>query len=63
MKKGTQLFASLLALLVSFPIWFWLLYQVLVRVQASELMWFLFWVYVPVQMVAGLIVRLTADEK
>jgi hypothetical protein len=63
MKKGFELFAALLVLFVSFPIWFWLLYQVLVRVQASELMWFLFWVYVPVQIVCAAIVRMTADKK
>ena len=63
MKKGFQLFAVLLGMFVSFPIWFYLLYQVLVRVQASELMWFLFWVYVPVQVVAAAIVRLADDKK
>lgn len=39
--------AGLLGVLVTLPIWFWLLYQVLARVNASELMWFLYWVYVP----------------
>lgn len=63
MKKGFQLFAVLLAMFVGFPIWFYLMYQVLVRVQASELMWFLFWVYVPVQLVTAAIVRLADDKK
>lgn len=39
--------AGLVALMITLPIWFYLLYQVLVRVNASELMFFLFWVYVP----------------
>ena len=32
---------------VSLPIWFYLTYHVLLRVDATELMWFLFWIYVP----------------
>lgn len=40
--------AGMLALLVTLPIWYYLLYQILVRVDASELMFFLYWVYLPV---------------
>ena len=29
------------------PIWYYLFYQILIRVEATELMMFLFWVYVP----------------
>lgn len=36
-----------LGFLITLPIWYYLLYQILVRVDASELMFFLFWVYVP----------------
>jgi hypothetical protein len=39
--------SSLLALFVTLPIWYYLLYQILVRVNASELMFFLFWIYLP----------------
>lgn len=55
--KGLKILPGLLHLIVTFPIWYYLLYQVLVRVQASELMWFLFWVYMPVHLVAGAISR------
>lgn len=62
MKKGFQAIATVLTLLVVVPIWYYILYQVLVRVQASELMWFLFWVYVPANFLAALILKLTAKE-
>ena len=42
-----------------------LIYQILVRVNASELMWFLFWVYVPVSLFATALMKIKeeiADE-
>lgn len=30
------------------PIWFYLLFKILEGINASELTWFLFWVYVPI---------------
>lgn len=39
---------ALLAVFVGLPIWLYLLHEVLERVHASELMWFLYWVYIPV---------------
>lgn len=38
---------GLIAIFITMPIWYYLLYQILVRVNASELMMFLFWIYVP----------------
>lgn len=54
---------ALLATLVSMPIWFYLLYQILVRVDASELMMFLFWVYVPVSIFVGMLANLIGGKK
>lgn len=48
---------TLIGLLVITPIWYYLVYQILDRVNASELMWFLFWVYVP----AGFFVKFATD--
>ena len=36
------------------PIWYYLLYQILVTINASELLMFLFWIYVPVGVVLGI---------
>lgn len=40
-------------LFITSPIFFYLCYQVLVRVNASELMWFLFWCYIPINIFAA----------
>lgn len=60
--KEAQIIAGLCALFVTIPVWFWLLYQILVRVQATELMWFLFWAYIPVQVFVTVVTRI-ADAK
>ena len=41
---------GILQVFIVAPIWYYLLYKVLVGVNATELMWFLFWVYVPLGM-------------
>lgn len=52
-----KVFAGLLTIFISIPIWYYLFYKILQSVGASELMWFLFWIYVPVTMVASLIAK------
>ena len=54
---------TLLATLVSLPIWYYLLYQILIRVDASELMMFLFWVYMPVTIFVGMLANLIGQKK
>lgn len=49
--KKLKVIRGLLAVFIGLPIWFYLVYQILERVNASELMWFLFWVYMPVNIV------------
>lgn len=39
---------AVVTVIVVAPIWYYLLYQILVRVNATELMMFLFWAYVPI---------------
>lgn len=53
----SRVVGSTVALCVTLPIWFYLIYAILVRVNASDLMWFLFWVYMP----TSILVRGLAD--
>ena len=53
-----KLVSALLGLFVSAPIWYYLLYSILVRVNASELMWFLYWVYVPIGIFIAVLTRI-----
>jgi hypothetical protein len=60
--KAAKAIAGLLALFVTLPIWFFLLHQILVSVNASELMWFLYWIYVPVSVLVGAIAKIAGGD-
>ena len=53
---------GLLAVFVALPIWFYILYQILVAINASELTWFLYWAYVPVSAFIGFVSKLLAED-
>ena len=53
---------GLISIFITLPIWFWMIYQILVRVDASELMWFLYWVYVPAILLVKVLMRLVSKE-
>ena len=53
----------LLAVLVQFPIWCYLLYKMMHMVGATELMWFLFWIYVPVGFITQAVGQYLRDKR
>jgi hypothetical protein len=59
--KTSNIIILLLFMFVTGPIWYYLLYKMLVAVQATELMWFLYYIYVPVAIVGGIIAKV-ADK-
>lgn len=52
----------LLTLFVVLPIWFFLLYSILESVNASELMWFLYWIYVPAILLCSAIAKIAGEK-
>lgn len=56
--KPIRVLAGLLALGIHMPIWYYLIYQMLVRINASEVMWLLFWVYVPLGIFIGVVAKI-----
>ncbi len=56
--KAMSLIASLLTLCITLPIWYYLQYKILGLVGATELMWFLFWIYIPVAIVSQLLLKI-----
>lgn len=57
-----KLVSGVVALAVTTPIWFYLIYQILDRVQASELMWFLYWVYVPTSFFVSVLAKIAESK-
>ena len=49
---------AILTLLIAVPIWYYLLYKVLQAVNASEVMWLLYWIYLPVGIIAQALQKL-----
>jgi hypothetical protein len=47
---------GLLAIFITLPIWFYLQYKILKMIYATELMWFLFWIY----LIATFVISITS---
>jgi hypothetical protein len=56
-----KIVSGVLSVCVTIPIWLYLWYKIMSMVGANELMWFLFWVYVPVTIVVA-ILKVVADD-
>jgi hypothetical protein len=53
--KALKVIVGLLTVFVVAPIWYYLLYKVLQAINATELMWFLYWIYVPVSILGRIV--------
>ena len=64
MTTGKKLRAVIfvLAIFIVLPIWYYLLYKILHRVDATELMWFLYWVYLPVGILIGMLREMVKQD-
>jgi hypothetical protein len=61
-KLKLKIIAMILTVFVTMPIWYFLLYRILTAVGATELMWFLYWVYIPVAIVSMIIAKIVEGE-
>ncbi|WP_428419244.1 hypothetical protein [Methylibium sp.] len=50
---------ALVYLVVVTPIWYYLMFKLLQSANASELMWFLFWAYVPLHFLVSAVAKLS----
>lgn len=60
MKKSI-LVGVLLTVFIVMPIWFYLLHEILEYIKASELLWFLYWIYVPVNLLCAILIKISED--
>jgi len=49
--------------LLSLSIWYYLLYSVLTIVKATELMWFLYFIYVPASITTTTLIQIIKNER
>lgn len=60
--KQMKVIAVLVTLLIQMPVWYYLIYKILESINASELMWFLFWVYVPLGFFCSFVLRASESK-
>ena len=54
-KQKTSCAIALVAVFITQPIWYYLLFKILQAIGASDLMWFLYWVYLPVGLLLAIV--------
>lgn len=62
MNKGIKIIGILLGLVIVYPIKFYLFFKILKFIEATELMWFLFWVYIPTTILVTIIIHLLEKD-
>jgi hypothetical protein len=55
--KAFKIFGSILGLCVTTPLWYILFYKILVRIDATDGMWVLFWIYMPVGILVSILLK------
>jgi len=61
MQKA-KVIGGLISILVTFPIWVFLLYTILSAINANQLTWLLFWAYVPLGILIKILTEVAAKD-
>jgi hypothetical protein len=56
--NALKVICGLVIIFITLPIWFYLLYKILVIVNATDLMWFLYYIYVPFTIFASVLAKI-----
>jgi hypothetical protein len=54
--------SKIIAICLTLPIWYYIMYYILTQINASELVWFLYWVYVPFGVFVNVVNKLIEKE-
>lgn len=57
-----KLISAIVYTLIALPLALFLQYKILVTINASELMWFVFWIYAPIAVVVTVVFKLLENE-
>ncbi len=60
-KTKAKVISGVISICITLPIWLYLFYKVLIFIQATELMMFLFWVYIPTSVFNGILSAIIRD--
>ena len=56
--KVIKAISGLLAVFIVMPIWYYLMYKLLQGVNATDVMWLLYWIYLPVAIFVQILTKL-----
>ncbi len=62
MNKKT-IVTIILALLIELPILIYLMYWIISQLNPDRLIWFLFWIYIPVLIITTILTKIIVGEK
>jgi len=57
MGKTMKIVTGILSVVIIMPIWYFLLYTILIAIQPDRLVWFLFWIYVPLGIIVNILIK------
>lgn len=60
LKQGISCIGVTIGACISTPIWYWMVYQILIRIDATPTMWLFYWIYLPVGIVLA-VIRVITD--
>lgn len=60
-NKKAEHVSAFIKFFLATPMFLWLAHEILERVEATELMWFIYWAYIPIILVAILLAAVAAD--
>lgn len=61
--KSAKIISATLTFLVTMPIWYYILYTVLSAIHADRLVWFLYFIYIPVGFLVGVLSKIAEESK
>ena len=62
MANKAEITGGILAIFITTPIWFYLLYWMLSQLNPDRLVWFLYWAYVPISVIAQILIKFGTES-
>lgn len=60
--KTSGIIGTVLGVFVVLPIWFFILYTILEALEVDRLVWFLYWIYVPADILTTILIKIGLKE-
>ncbi len=62
MKTKILIISLIITLCIVMPMWYFLLYSILKAIEVDRLVWFIFWVYIPVSIFTNILGEVAKHE-